>query len=98
MQPPAEAAIDIALVRALLQEQHPDLAELSLVDAGEGWDNRIFRLGEELAVRLPRRAASAPLIAHEQRWLSILAPCLPLPVPTTTRVGRPDVDFRGRGA
>src|SRR5262245_25327388 len=93
MQPPAEAAIDIALVRALLQEQHPDLAELSLVDAGEGWDNRTFRLGEELAVRLPRRAASAPLIEHEQRWLSILAPCLPLPVPTAIRVGRAGCGF-----
>jgi hypothetical protein len=77
--PPAEATIDIALVRALLQEQHSDLATLPLVDAGEGWDNRTFRLGEHLAVRLPRSAASAPLIEHQQRWLPILAPDLPLP-------------------
>jgi aminoglycoside phosphotransferase (APT) family kinase protein len=79
--PPAEATIDSNLVRALLEEQHPDLAGLPLFDAGEGWDNRTIRLGEDLAVRLPRRAASAPLIEQEQRWLPILAPHLPLPVP-----------------
>jgi aminoglycoside phosphotransferase (APT) family kinase protein len=91
--PPAEVPIDIALVRALLEEQHPDLAVLPLVDAGEGWDNRTFRLGEELAVRLPRRAASASLIEHEQRWLPLLAPHLPLPVPNPIRIGRAGCGF-----
>ena len=91
--PPAEAPIDIPLVRALLEEQHPDLAGLPLDDAGEGWDNRTFRLGDDLAVRLPRRAASAPLIEHEQRWLPILAPHLPLPVPSPIRIGRAGCGF-----
>jgi aminoglycoside phosphotransferase (APT) family kinase protein len=86
-RPPAEAPIDSALVRALIEEQHPDLAGLRLLDVGEGWDNRTFRLGEDLVVRLPRRAASAPLIEHEQRWLPILAPHLPLPVPSPIRIG-----------
>ena len=88
MPPPAEVPIDIALVRALLEEQQPDLAEFPLVEAGEGWDNRIFRLGGDLAVRLPRRAISAPLMEHEQRWLPILASHLPLPVPSPIRIGR----------
>jgi aminoglycoside phosphotransferase (APT) family kinase protein len=91
--PPAETPIDTALVRALLEEQHPDLAGLPLADVGEGWDNRTFRLGEELAVRLPRRAASAPLIEHEQCWLPILAPHLPLPVPAPIRIGRAGCGF-----
>jgi len=91
--PPAEAPIDIALVRALLKEQHPDLAALPLVDAGEGWDNRTFRLNKDLAVRLPRRAASAPLIEHEQRWLPLLAPHLPLPIPSPIRIGRAGCGF-----
>jgi aminoglycoside phosphotransferase (APT) family kinase protein len=91
--PPAEALIDIPLVRALLEQQHPDLAGLSLVEAGEGWDNRTFRLGEDLAVRLPRRATSAPLIEHERRWLPILAPHLPLPVPNVVRSGRAGCGF-----
>ena len=39
--------------------------------------------------RLPRRAAGAPLILGEQRWLPVLAPSLPLPIPAPVRLGRP---------
>ena len=48
-KPIADVSIDPALVRALLREQHADLAHLPFVDVGEGWDNKMFRLGEELA-------------------------------------------------
>jgi aminoglycoside phosphotransferase (APT) family kinase protein len=91
--PPAEVAIDPSLVRALLREQHPDLVHLALVDGGEGWDSRLFRLGDDLAIRLPRRAASARLVEHEQRWLPLLAPRLPLPIPAPRRTGRPGCGF-----
>jgi aminoglycoside phosphotransferase (APT) family kinase protein len=91
--PPAEVAIDARLVQTLLLEQHPDLSNLPLTRVGEGWDNAVFRLGEELAIRLPRRAASAPMIEHEQRWLPELAPRLPLPVPMPVRLGRPGAGF-----
>ncbi len=90
--PPAEVVIDSSLVADLLADQHPDLARLPLRRVGEGWDNAIFRLGDDLAVRLPRRAAAATLAAHEQRWLPRLANRLTLPVPEPLRVGRP-----GRG-
>ena len=46
-KPPAEVTIDPSLVRALLQEQHTDLAQLALIDIGEGWDNKLFRLGDD---------------------------------------------------
>src|SRR3954447_9046210 len=92
-KPAAEFTPDAALVRALLLEQHPDLAHLPLSEIGEGWDNTLFRLGEVLAVRLPRRAASAPLIEQEQRWLPDLAARLPLPVPVPLRSGRPGLGF-----
>jgi aminoglycoside phosphotransferase (APT) family kinase protein len=92
-KPPAEVAIDSSLIRALLREQHPDLAHLGLVDIGEGWDNRLFRLGDDLAVRIPRRAVAAALIEQEQRWLPQLAPRLPLPIPVPRRVGRPGCGF-----
>ena len=91
--PPAEVTVDNRLVQTLLTEQHPDLANLPLTQVGEGWDNVLFRLGEDLAVRLPRRAASAPMIEHEQRWLPELARRLPLPVPTPVRRGRPGAGF-----
>ena len=92
-KPAAEVSIDTSVVRALLEEQHADLAHLSVIEVDEGWDNKLFRLGEDLAVRIPRRAASAALIEHEQRWLPRLSPRLPLPVPAPLRVGRPGSGF-----
>jgi aminoglycoside phosphotransferase (APT) family kinase protein len=91
--PGAEVAIGVGLVRALLEEQHPDLASLPLVEAGEGWDNKLFRLGDELVVRLPRRELAARLVEYEQRWLPSLAPHLPLPVPAPVRVGQAGCGF-----
>jgi aminoglycoside phosphotransferase (APT) family kinase protein len=87
--PAAEFVIDEALVSRLLADQHEDLAQLPLQAEGEGWDNAIFRLGDNLAVRLPRRAVAARLISHEQRWLPRLVTTLTLPVPAPTRVGNP---------
>jgi aminoglycoside phosphotransferase (APT) family kinase protein len=92
-KPTAEVTIDPSFVRALLQEQQADLAHLSLTEVAEGWDNKLFRLGDDLTVRVPRRAASAALIEHEQQWLPRLSPRLPLPVPVPLRVGRPGCGF-----
>ncbi len=87
--PPAEVAVDAALVAALLRAQHPDLARLPLSRLDEGWDNVMFRLGEHLVVRMPRREAAVGLLAREQDWLPVLAESLPLPVPAPVRRGRP---------
>jgi aminoglycoside phosphotransferase (APT) family kinase protein len=91
--PPAEVTIDIALVRILLQKQHPDLADLPLEDYAGGWDNATFRLGCELAVRLPRRSAAVALLEHEQKWLPTIAGRLPIPVPVPLRIGRPGAGY-----
>jgi aminoglycoside phosphotransferase (APT) family kinase protein len=91
--PAAEIQIEPALVRALLETQHPDLAGLPLADVGSGWDNRLYRLGQDLVVRLPRRAIAAPLIEQEQRWLPKLARRLPLPIPVPVRIGRPGCGY-----
>lgn len=85
----ATVDVDVALVRELLREQHPDLAGRRLARVDAGWDNAVFRLGDDLVVRVPRREPAALLILHEQRWLPELAPRLPLPVPEPVRVGRP---------
>lgn len=81
------------LVRALLREQHPDLADLELRDVAGGWDNQQWRLGAELAVRLPRTGRAPALLRTEQKWLPVLAERLPLPVPTPVRTGEPSVLF-----
>jgi aminoglycoside phosphotransferase (APT) family kinase protein len=91
--PAAEIDIDVDLVWALLAEQHPDLADRRLTPLAFGWDNVIFRLGDELVVRLPRRQLAAELIESEQRWLPELAPRLPIPVPVPVRVGRPGCGY-----
>jgi aminoglycoside phosphotransferase (APT) family kinase protein len=91
--PTAEFAIDDSLVSRLLVDQHPDLAHLPLRVVDAGWDNAMFRLGDHLAVRLPRRAAAAKLIAHEQRWLPRVSKELSLPVPTPYRVGKPALGY-----
>lgn len=91
-----ESPVDDALVRALLVEQHPDLAELPVSLFAAGWDNAIYRLGDELAVRIPLREMSAPLVANEQDWLAVLAPDLPVPVPAPVRRGEPGCGYPWR--
>ena len=91
--PPAETEISVELVRALLKEQHPDLADLDLRFENEGWDSVIYRLGAELAVRMPRRAINAALLPGELRWLPELAPHLPLPISAAVRAGEPGCGY-----
>ncbi len=87
--PAAEVAVDDALVRRLLASQFPEGAGLPLQLAANGWDNVVYRLGDHRAVRLPRRLAGAELVVNEQRWLPVLAPRLPLPVPAPVLTGLP---------
>ncbi|MFJ3763378.1 aminoglycoside phosphotransferase family protein [Streptomyces sp. NPDC090082] len=86
---------DEGFVRTLLQEQHPDLAELPLRPVPGGWDNQLFRLGDALAVRMPRTERAPGLLRKELRWLPHLAPLLPLPVPVPVRAGEPSARFPG---
>lgn len=79
--PAAEWDIDETLVRALLAGQFPDLVDLPLALLANGWDNVMYRLGDDFTVRLPRRDLAVPLIDNEQRCLELLAPRLPIPVP-----------------
>lgn len=82
--------IDEHLVRRLVDSQLPHLAHLPVrpVPLG-GNDNRTFRLGDELTVRLPSDAGYVAAVAKEQRWLPVLAGRLPLPVPTPVALGGP---------
>ncbi len=87
--PAAEIEIDADLARGLLRAQHPDLADLPIRFLASGWDNTIFRLGDMLLLRLPRRAVAAKLLRHEQRWLPMLKDRLPLAIPAPVRIGAP---------
>ncbi|MFF2081532.1 aminoglycoside phosphotransferase family protein [Kitasatospora sp. NPDC058162] len=89
-------AIEITedLVRELLRDQHPDLAGLPLRLGARGWDNQMWRLGDDLAVRLPwvTEAASA-MLRKEHDWLPALPQPLPLPIPAPRRLGEPSERF-----
>lgn len=91
--PAAEVHVSAELVLRLVSEQHPDLAGRSLNAVANGWDNAIFRLGNDLAVRLPRRQAAAELIRSEQRWLPELSQALPVGTPVPVREGVPTSYF-----
>ncbi len=86
--------IDVSLVGKLIAAQFPQWANLSIRPVEfDGWDNRTFRLGEGMTVRLPSAAAYAPQVEKEHRWLPRLAPLLPLPIPVPLAMGRPTHDY-----
>lgn len=77
-----EVDIGLPLVERLVEGQFPHWAGLPIARvASDGTDNAIFRLGDDMAVRLPRHPGAARQVEKEQRWLPRLASHLPLPVP-----------------
>ncbi|MEU6786893.1 aminoglycoside phosphotransferase family protein [Nonomuraea angiospora] len=89
-----EIEITAESVRELLRDQHPDLADHPVRLGARGWDNQLWRLGDDLAVRLPWATQDADeLLRKEHTWLPVLAPRLPLPVPVPQRLGKPSARF-----
>ncbi len=89
-----EVDTDAPLVRRLLREQHPQWADLPLQRVpSAGTDNAMYRLGDDLAVRLPRIGWAVDNVAKEQRWLPVLAPQLPLAVPRPVAEGAATEEF-----
>jgi aminoglycoside phosphotransferase (APT) family kinase protein len=88
-----EVPIDEILVRQLLGDQFPDLAwqPLKLVEPW-GTDNALWRLGDDLVLRLPRIYWATGQIELEATWLPRIAGRLPVPIPEPVAVGQP-----GRG-
>lgn len=85
-----DGACDAGAVNTCVCKSNLDCAS---EEAGTGWDNWTFRLGVDLAVRLPRRTGAIELLRNERRWLPELAPRLPLPTPVPIAFGAPDVGF-----
>jgi len=85
-----EVRTDVSLVRQLLAAQFPQWADLPVTPVrSAGTDNAIYRLGDDMAVRLPRIHWAVDLVHKEQRWLPRLAPHLPLPIPVPIAKGMP---------
>ena len=88
-----EVPVDEVLARSLLEAQRPEWAGLPLSPAGAGTDNIMYRLRDDLLVRLPRTADKAPSVRKEQEWLPRLAPLLASPVPEPVHAGTPTTAY-----
>ena len=89
-----KAAITPSLVARLVSEQFPQWRDLAVRPVElDGWDNTTFRLGESLSVRLPSADEYVAQVEKEQHWLPLLAPHLPVPIPTPIAHGAPDAEF-----
>ena len=84
------APITTDLVRRLIAEQFPQWSDLPVTAVKPGgWDNRTFRLGDRMSVRLPSAPAYVGQVEKEQHWLPRLAPNLPVPIPAPLAKGTP---------
>jgi aminoglycoside phosphotransferase (APT) family kinase protein len=85
-----EIETNVALVRRLLAAQFPQWADLWIDPVvSYGTDHDIYRLGDSLAVRLPRIGWATAQAAKEAQWLPKLAPHLPLALPVQLAMGHP---------
>jgi aminoglycoside phosphotransferase (APT) family kinase protein len=84
-----EVTTDPSLVGRLVAAQFPQWAGLPIeaVPSG-GTDNALYRLGDDMVVRLPRRERTTGTLKKERGWLPRLAP-LPLAVPVPLADGMP---------
>ena len=89
-----EVDIDTELVHGLLKKQFAQWSDLPLVPvASSGTVNAVYRLGDELCVRLPRTRGYAKNLEYELRWLPLLAQHLPLAVPKCVAQGKPTAEY-----
>ncbi|BDM70364.1 phosphotransferase [Streptomyces nigrescens] len=87
---PGPYPLDDDLVRRLIAGQFPHWAELPVERFPSGGTvNAMYRLGDDLVVRLPLVEGGAPDISLEQEWLPRLAPRLPMAVPEVLAAGEP---------
>lgn len=86
--------IDVSLVRRLISQQFPKWSGLPIKPVElSGWDNRTFRLGDNMTVRLPSHEAYEAQVKKEQQWLPRLASRLPVAIPTPLAMGTPSDEY-----
>lgn len=90
----ADVEITVELVRRLVDEQFPEWSDRPVTPvANQGNDNRTFRLGQDLTVRLPSAASYVAGIDKEDRFLPLLSEHVSVPVPAPVRAGHPTDEY-----
>ena len=89
-----EIKTSVELVKRLLDEQFPHWAKLPIQPVSSaGTDNALYRLGEDLVVRMPRIDWAIEQVERDHAWLHKLAPGLPLKIPTPLAIGLPGAGY-----
>ncbi len=89
--------IDASLVHRLITKQFPEFKDLSVHPATPGGhDNKTFYLGKDMIVRMPSAAKYTSQVEKEQKWLSKLAPLLPVPIPVPLAIGAASREYPWR--
>ncbi len=89
-----ELRVDIALARRLIEKQFPEFADLPIAELEEhGTDHTLYRLGDDMVMRLPIRNQPNHQALREAEWVPFLAPQLPLELPRQIAIGEPDGDY-----
>lgn len=89
-----EVVTDVPLVQRLIARQFPQWKNLSVSRvASSGTDNAVYRLGDDMAVRMPRIHWAIHQIDKEREWLPKIAPHLPLTVPQPLARGEPEEGY-----
>lgn len=86
--------IDSQLVSCLVATQFPQFRDLPVQPVElSGWDNRTFRLGKHMLVRMPSAERYAIKVKKEQKWLPRLTSVLPLSIPLPVAMGEAGEDY-----
>ncbi|WP_371169055.1 aminoglycoside phosphotransferase family protein [Aliiroseovarius sp. 2305UL8-7] len=89
-----DPVINTRLVRRLISQQFPNFSELPIQPVvKQGHDNRTFRLGERLSVRLPSTASYADAVQKEATVLTSIGRHFSIQVPEVCALGQPSDDF-----
>ena len=89
-----EIPIEIDLVRKLVATDFPQYREMALEKmAKSGSSNVLFRLGNDLLIRMPRQPGGGSSVEKECRWTPELAPHLSVNVPRIIASGRPGFGY-----
>jgi aminoglycoside phosphotransferase (APT) family kinase protein len=86
--------ITISLARKLIADQFPEYAHLNITNVEkQGHDNRTFRLGEDMLIRLSTEESYALKVPKEQELLPKLAPFLTVSIPSPIKMGVRSKDY-----
>ncbi|WCK01299.1 aminoglycoside phosphotransferase family protein [Agrobacterium tumefaciens] len=86
--------VTLEQARGLITSQFPQWAALDIRPVElSGWDNRSFRLGGDMLIRMPSAARYVAQVEKEHRWLPVLAPLLPVPIPVPLALGQSGEDY-----